>query len=207
MNFPEREDAARAMVEAARAFYRFGWLLGTSGNLSVRLDPMSFLITASGKDKGALAEDDFLVCGLTGQPTEKTPHRPSAETLLHTVIYSEFDDVGAIYHVHEPYAALCSDRDQDRQLGCTRFTGLEMIKGLDIWEEDAVVDVPIVKNHGHIPDLAAAVRGAMSAAVPAVMVHNHGYYAWGPDAFAAKRHIETLAYLYMNSWKSGCAQP
>lgn len=195
----DRREIAQFMVDAARAFYGHGWLMGTSGNLSTRLSDGSFLITASGRDKGALTIDDFLICDLEARPTESTLHRPSAETLVHGVIYGKFPKVRAIFHCHEPYAALCSSRDEGD--GGTRFSGLEMIKGLDNWDENAVVDVPIVPNYADIPTLANAVGVVANAATPGVNVLRHGFYAWGEGPLEAKRHVESLAYLYRYSWE------
>lgn len=198
----DRREAARTMCADARAFYEFGWLFGTSGNLSVRRGADDFLITASGKDKGRLTEDDFLFCDLAGVAVEPTQHRPSAETLVHCVIYRRFADAGAVYHVHEPHAALCSARD--REHGSTRFADLEMIKGFDIWEEGVAVEATIVPNHFDIPTLAAAIDDAITSAdnrLPGVTICNHGIYAWGRNAFEAKRHVETFAYLYRYSWE------
>lgn len=195
-----RAEAATAMIDSASAFYAFGWLLGTSGNLSVRLNADEFLITASGRNKGELTPEDFLVCSRDGRPGAQDALRPSAETEVHTRLYSNFESVGAIYHVHEPYSALCSARDFTD--GGTTFEGLEMIKGLDIWEEGARVIVPIVDNFHSIPRLAEAIVDIATANVPGVMVHNHGFYAWGDGPAEARRHVETLAYLYRYSWES-----
>lgn len=197
-------DARHAMIEAARAFYAFGWMLGTSGNLSCRLSADRFLITGSGHHKGALSDDDFLVCDLTGAAVDQTPNRPSAETLLHCKLYEKFSDVGAIFHVHEPFSALCSRRDAER--GATRFEDHEMLKGLGIWESDAVVDVPIVENESNIPELAKLVGEAARIDVPAVMVSSHGYYTWGKDPDEARRRVESLAYLYHFSWRLESSQ-
>lgn len=200
-----RSAYAREMVHAAQAFYGHGWLMGTSGNLSARMaDEDTFLITASGKDKGALTLDDFLVCDLTGKPAEETPHRPSAETLVHCVIYRLFPEVKSIYHVHQVQAALCSARDQERKE--TRFSGLEMIKGLDVWEEGADIAVPILDNLHDIPALARSIEEYLVSSrfdprVPGVNIYNHGIYAWGKSTAAAKRHIETFGYLYQYSWE------
>lgn len=196
---------AERMCRDAAAFYRFGWLLGTSGNLSTRIDADSFLVSASGKDKGELTPDDFLVCGLDAKPTGDTPLRPSAETPIHAAIYERFAAVGAIYHVHEPYSALCSGRDGLG--GVTVFRDLEMLKGLDIWAPNAVVEVPVLPNHSAIPELARAIdesfdREHDSFSAPGVNIFQHGFYAWGTDNFEAKRHVETLAYLFRHSWEA-----
>ena len=202
----DRARAAAAMVADAATFHGFGWLMGTSGNLSVRRDPSSFLITASGKDKGRLGPDDFLLCGLDGLPAEPTEHRPSAETKVHCEVYRRFPDIGAIYHVHEPYAALCSDRDE--AAGATRVRDVEMIKGLDIWEHDATVDLPILPNPLDTAELARLVgayldRDDVDRRIPAVNILRHGVYAWGRGPFEARRHVESLAYLYRYSWERG----
>lgn len=194
-----RIEAAQSMADAAQAFYHFGWLLGTSGNLSTRMSPEHFLITGSGKNKGTLELDDFLLCDLLGKPVEETHLKPSAETLVHCVLYGADPNCGAIYHVHHLGAALCSSRDA--AAGFTEFRDLEMIKGLGIWDRDRV-RIPIVENHRHIPDLAAAIA-RIDSEVPGIMVLRHGFYAWGRDPFEARRHVESLAYLFDYSWAAG----
>lgn len=197
-------QARHTMIQDARAFYEHGWLMGTSGNLSARQDPDHFIITASGKDKSRLQPQDFLLCGMDGKPVEDGAPKPSAETMIHCVIYNRFEHVGAIYHVHDPYAALCSARDRDEDH--TRFTGLEMIKGLDIWDSAAILQIPILPNHANIPTLATAVKESLDGdrgrwPVPCVNILRHGFYTWGKSCYEAKRHVETLAYLFKYSWE------
>lgn len=202
--------AIDTMIRDARCFYEHGWLLGTSGNLSVRLSPTSFVITASGRDKGRLGPDDFLARDLTDlaapAPAPADPNlKPSAEECIHQAIYARLPAAGAVYHVHEPYAAFCSERDGD--LGATLMASAEMIKGLGIWEPGARVRVPIFKNHAHVPDIArevdAHLRDPANHRIPGVNIRNHGYYAWGATPFEAKRHVETFAYLFRYSWELG----
>jgi methylthioribulose-1-phosphate dehydratase len=194
------------MIRDARGFYEQGWLLGTSGNLSIKLDDDHFLITASGRDKGRLTPEDFLVCPVDGEPSEATPTlKPSAETSIHQAIYARVPEAGAVYHVHEPYSAFCSERDS--YIGATIMAGAEMIKGLGIWEENPRVRIPIFDNHFDVPQIAADINGHLAdeakRRVPGVNIRSHGYYAWGEDAFAAKRHVETFAYLFRYSWEMG----
>ncbi len=200
-----RQRAAQRMIADARVFFQFGWLMGTSGNLSVRLSDDTFLITASGRHKGELCEDDFLLCDLSGQPAEATTLRPSAETLLHCAIYRARPEAQAIYHTHDPYAALCSDRDA--AAGHTTVRAVELIKGLNLWDDDATVHIPILPNPAHIPSLAEATATYVSAlpregwVMPCVNILRHGVYAWGGSAFEARRHMESLAYLFKYSWE------
>ena len=203
---PRRD--AHQLCAHAHIFYNHGWLMGTSGNLSARQSEESFLITASGKDKGALTQDDFLRCDLEGKPLDADCGlRPSAETLIHCEIYRAYPDVGAIYHTHDPYAALCSSRDH--LTGHTPITDVEMIKGLDLWEDGATIQIPILPNPADLKVLAQHVREHLAQReadvyhVPCVNISRHGVYAWGKDTHEAKRHIESLAYLFLYSWQWG----
>lgn len=211
-------SAIETMIRDARCFYEHGWMLGTSGNLSVRLSPNSFVITASGLDKGRLGLNDFITREIAGpckpatEPASDSataPNdpalKPSAEECIHQAIYAQVPGVGAVYHVHEPYAAFCSARDGE--LGSTRIAGAEMIKGLGIWEPHARLRIPIFKNHADVPTIAREVDAHLSDPanhkIPGVNIRGHGYYAWGSSPFEAKRHVETFAYLFRYSWELG----
>jgi methylthioribulose-1-phosphate dehydratase len=45
-------DRRLELINTARNFYQQGWMVGTAGNLSVRLPDDSFWITVSGRAKG-----------------------------------------------------------------------------------------------------------------------------------------------------------
>ncbi|MFP4599088.1 MAG: methylthioribulose 1-phosphate dehydratase [Persicimonas sp.] len=205
MAYPTRNAAAEAMIRDAAAFYGHGWMLGTSGNLSVRLGEGRFLVTASGRDKSRLNPEDFLERAVDGeQPEAPRGVEPSAETEIHEVIYRHLPQAGAVYHVHEPHAAFCSQRDDD--IGSTIMAGAEMIKGLGIWDEDPRVRVPILANHFDVSKIATDIGVYLSATkprVPGVNIQSHGIYAWGETPFEAKRHVETFAYLFRYSWELG----
>jgi len=57
------------------------------------------------------------------------------------------------------------------------------------------VHLPVVANSQDMPTLAQSVAAAVTAEVPAVLVYQHGIYAWGRDAEAARRHIEIFEFL------------
>jgi methylthioribulose-1-phosphate dehydratase len=197
------DDAIETLIAHATEFYRLGWMLGTGGNMSIRTED-GFVITASGRDKGELAEGDFVRVDMEGTAREGDP-TPSAETSVHLAIYREHPDAGAVYHVHDVHAALCSERDA--AIGATRIEGLEMLKGLDVGPDAGAVEIPIFANHDHVPEIAIDVERFLSDGprpiVPAINVRGHGAYAWGESPEAARRHIECLAYLFEFSWKAG----
>jgi methylthioribulose-1-phosphate dehydratase len=150
---------------------------------------LQFWITSSGRQKGELTKADMLLVGDGGWLLEGKG-KPSAETALHQVLYRKFD-IGAVFHVHTIKSAWVSAHCGDAMI----LRGLEMIKGFDRWEPDAEAVVPVVENHHDIPRLAQAVEAAARSDIPAVLVRNHGIYAWGSTCAEARRHVEITEYL------------
>ncbi|MDN9010557.1 methylthioribulose 1-phosphate dehydratase [Brevibacillus laterosporus] len=192
----QRTAAFKKLDEIKLTFARRDWFPGTSGNLSIKISdvPLQFAVTASGKDKTKLSPEDYLIVDGDCNSVEPTNLKPSAETLVHAVVYQSTPDAGACFHVHTIANNVISELYAQKQ----SFTihGQELIKGLGIWEENALLNVPIVENHADIPTLAAAIKEAIKPDVPGVLIRNHGIYAWGRNDFEAKRHIEAFEFLF-----------
>lgn len=171
------------------------WFMGTSGNLAIKVadEPLEFLVTASGKDKKKRTDEDFLLVDAKGQPAVETPLKPSAETLLHCAIY-EKTDAGCSLHVHTVANNVISELYGDA--GKIDFQGQELIKAFGLWEEDAVLTIPIIPNHADIPTLAKEFDAFITADKGAVLIRNHGITVWGKDGFEAKKLLEACEFLF-----------
>jgi methylthioribulose-1-phosphate dehydratase len=171
------------------------WFMGTSGNLAIKVqdDPLQFLVTASGKDKRKRTTEDFLLVDQFGRPAEETHLKPSAETLLHVEIYRK-TNAGCSLHVHTIDNNVISEIYGDR--GEVTFQGQELIKAFDKWEEDAVLNIPIIPNYSHIPTLAKAFSEHIYGDSGAVLIRNHGITVWGKNAFEAKKILEASEFLF-----------
>lgn len=181
------------LASTAAALYRRGWMEGTAGNISVR-DGDLVLITASGRSKGELSEDDTVAVDLlSGDPIGAG--RPSAETCIHLALYRAFDDVGAVVHAHPPYATAVASQESGDAVTFERF---EIIKGLGIAAPDAV-DVPLFPNWPHVPDIADDISrrfAALAAAPPPVLlIAHHGATAWGATLEQARNRLECVEAL------------
>jgi methylthioribulose-1-phosphate dehydratase len=71
-----------------------------------------------------------------------------------------------------------------------------MIKAFGIWEEDAVLTIPIIANHADIPLLAEEFGNYINADKGAVLIRNHGITVWGKDGFEAKKLLEASEFLF-----------
>ena len=193
----ERVRIAQQLVEVAKNFADKGWFPATSGNLSVKLtqEPLVFGVTASGKDKEYLTVNDILLVDGESQAIEPTLLKPSAETLVHAEVYKQVGaGAGSVLHVHTMYNNLISELFFKE--GKVTLQGMELIKGLNIWEENAAIDVPIVENYADIPKLAAEIGKRVDPRVPGVLIRNHGIYAWGENVQAAKRHVQAFEFMF-----------
>ncbi|WP_127484866.1 methylthioribulose 1-phosphate dehydratase [Paenibacillus ehimensis] len=199
----EKQQAFAELREIKTLLASRGWFPGTSGNLSIRTGEFSpeqfaFAITASGKDKSVHTPSDYLLVDQSGQPIETTGLKPSAETLIHCEIY-RLTGCGAIFHVHTVFNNLVSELYAER--GSVPVNGVELIKAFNIWEEEAHIDIPILPNYAEIPRIAELVEGAIVPRIPGILLRKHGIYAWGANAFEAKRHLEAFEFLFEYAYR------
>lgn len=191
----EKQRAVFILNEIKTSLYQKGWFPATSGNLSYKLhdDPLIFAVTTSGKDKSVVTHEDVIFVDIEGHAVEKTRLKPSAEVKIHSGIYQK-TYAGCVIHIHTPTNNFISSvYYEDKKV---RIKNLEMIKALDIWKEDASIEIPIVDNFFDLNALSKAALMAIDKDVPAIMIHNHGIYAWGKDHFEAKRHIEAFEFMF-----------
>ena len=171
------------------------WFMGTSGNLSIKVkdDPIRFLVSASGKDKRKQTNEDFLLVDSNGNSVEDSKLRPSAETLLHCAVYKK-TSAGCSLHVHTVANNVVSELYGDE--GNIEFKGQELIKAFDLWEEDAILRIPIIRNYSDIPKLAEEFQSHILSDKGAVLIRNHGITVWGKDGFEAKKLLEACEFLF-----------
>lgn len=91
-----------AVREMGVRLVQAGLVIGTWGNVSVRLGN-KMVITPSGADYSKLADDDMPLVDL--ETGEYEGPKPSSERGLHSAVYLERKDIGAVIHVHSPHAS------------------------------------------------------------------------------------------------------
>ena len=169
------------------------WFPATSGNISIKVnhEPLTFLISASGKDKTKTTPDDFLLVDYQGKAVLETDLRPSAETILHTNIYN-LTNAGCVLHVHTTDNNVITNLYNEEVI----LRNQEIIKALDIWEECATIRIPIIENDAHIPSLGEKFKKHIHEDSGAVLIRNHGITVWGKDSFDAKKRLEAYEFLF-----------
>ncbi|RVD75525.1 methylthioribulose 1-phosphate dehydratase [Pseudomonas koreensis] len=190
-----REQLAQQIVDAGRFLYGRGWSPATSSNYSTRLSASEALLTVSGKHKGQLGLDDVLATDLSGNSLEPGK-KPSAETLLHTQLYSWRAEIGAVLHTHSVNATVLSRLTPE---GFIEFEDYELQKAFSgISTHESRVRVPIFDNDQDIARLAAKVQPWLDAHPDCVgyLIRGHGLYTWGAQMSDALRQIEAFEFLF-----------
>ena len=197
---PDRVRAAGAALAAeASRFSGYGWMRGTSGNLSVVIDrdPLVLAVTASGLDKSELTDRDVVLIDADGAAIDPGDSRPpSAEAGLHAHIAAR-TGAGAVFHVHAFDAVVAGHRWP----GGVEIRDMEMLKGIGHRAHDETVTIPVIANDQDMAVEAARFDEVYRPAtadvpeVPALIVASHGMDAWGADVAAARRHLEIAEWL------------
>lgn len=196
-----RSEASQELINYAKILYDKGWMMGTSGNLSlcVSKSPLEYVVTASGRQKGQLTEADFVVLGENQSPLFEKQPKPSAETALHEAIYSLVPEASAVFHVHTVTATTLSMQATQDSL---QFSGLEMLKGLGLKTHEATVNLPIYENTQDVAMLASELSERMDITVPGFVLRGHGLYTWGSSPEETFNRLECWEFLFQVAQKS-----
>ena len=203
--FSDLRDAVyRANMELAGS----GLVMGTFGNVSgVDRDAGVFAIKPSGVPYERLRAEHIVVVSLdTGDVVDSTL-RPSSDTPTHLELYRAFD-CGGIAHTHSEFAtALAQARIGIRCLGTTHAdyfcSDVPVTRAMRRNE----VENDYEKNTGLVIVERFSELGIDASTVPAVLVANHGPFAWGTDAFDAVEHAKVLEFIARLEWRILSAAP
>ena len=173
-----------------------GWAPGTGGNFSVVVSekPLQLLVTKSGIDKHTVTPKELLLVNRTGKVVGGRA-KPSAETLLHTMI-ARVTGAACILHTHTPWNTVVSSRELGSSL---ELTGFEMLKGLEgVKTHEHVECVPVFENSQDIPTLSRKVSARMKKQpdMHGFLLRGHGLYTWGNSVAEARRHVEIFEFLF-----------
>jgi L-fuculose-phosphate aldolase len=162
--------------------YRLGFMPGTSGNLSVRLDDQRLLVTPTGVSKFLLRSADMVIVDLQGRQLDGY-RKVTSEVSMHLAVYRHRDDVTAVVHSHPPVATAfaCVGRGLDEML-CQEAVMTLGVVPLATYattgtEEVAVSLAPFISDHD------------------AILMANHGAVSYGSTLLQAFQKMEIVEHL------------
>ncbi|WP_300406045.1 class II aldolase/adducin family protein [Nocardioides sp.] len=168
------------VASAARRLAEEGLLVGTAGNVSVRVGDL-VAVTGSGVTLGVAERHDVVVVRLDGSYVEGALS-PTSELDLHLGVYADRPEVGAVVHTHAPYSTA---------VACV-LDELPVLHYQHLLLGGATRVAPYATFGS--PELATHVRTALADRQAALMA-SHGSVAVGASLDAAVEHALLLEWL------------
>lgn len=193
-----QQPHADALVRVIHWLHAKGWAPATSSNYSFRLhNEPHFAVSASGIDKGTFVAADFITVDAAGVAINDA-RTPSAETLLHCLIYRRLPHTAfSVVHAHTVANTALSYAEAAN--GKITFSGFELQKAFaGISTHESTIEIPIFANNQDIAALAMEIDAYWEThpEMPAFLLAGHGLYTWGDSIAAAKRHLEACEFLF-----------
>ena len=189
----ERQTLADDLVRAARAAREEGLVVSTSGNISVRLDDGSFLISAARTRLGHLQRNDLVRVSIaTGETLQAgAASRPSRETPMHRAAYAACDGIGSVLHCQSPNATVLAASVEP-------LPDLRFIPEVPVYVQKARA-VPYL-TPGSVELGNAVARHLAEPSVHVVQLGNHGQLVVGPrplDAVERATFFELACRIWL----------
>jgi 3-dehydro-4-phosphotetronate decarboxylase len=187
-------EALRAEVAAVcRRLYERDMVTSTGGNVSVRAQDGTILISPTGRSLADLAPEEFVAVSPDGAISGG---RPSKELGFHRAVLERQPGSGAVIHGHSAVAIAVAGQIEPHEVdGFPAYTAGYVMR---------VGRLPVLPYHpSGSQSLADAIAGAMGTDGRAVLLQNHGFVTAGTTLEAAFNTAEELIdalkiYLFSN---------
>lgn len=170
----------RQIAEIARLCWDRGYIGAIDGNVSVRLDDGTLLVTPSGSVKFLIRPEDIVRTDAEGRPL--SGGRASSEILMHVTCYRERPDIRAVVHAHPPTAVAFSLAGKD----LTQPIIPELVVTLG-----AIPTAPY--GTPGTPELPESVRELVRCS-DAILMERHGALCLGTDLLDAYKKLEQIEH-------------
>ena len=200
------EQLKKTVCEANLLLPKYGLVTFTWGNVSaVDREKRLIVIKPSGVDYDGMTWEDMVVVDMNGKKVEGK-WKPSSDTPTHAALYRAFKNIGGVVHTHSRWAASFAQAGRGilpmgtthadyfyGEIPCTRLMTEKEIRGQYELETGNVI-IETFKDRD--PD-----------AVPGVLVHSHGPFAWGTDAMNAVHNAVVMEEVAFMNWHAQMISP
>jgi ribulose-5-phosphate 4-epimerase/fuculose-1-phosphate aldolase len=177
----DRQAAKEEVLSASRFLAERGLLVGTGGNVSIRIEGSEALaITPSSMDYLTMTAGDVCVVDFQQQLVEGA-HPPSVEAGMHAAVYARRLDVNAVVHTHQPQASAFA-------LTGGGIPALFDEQVLNLGESVELVPYGLSGSTALLENIAARLENQANA----YLLQNHGVLVLGMTPELALRNVLLL---------------
>lgn len=174
------EELKKKVYEANMELQRKGLVIYTWGNVSgIDREKGLVVIKPSGVDYDTMKAEDMVVLDLNGNIVEGK-YKPSTDTPTHLVMYNTYQNIGGVVHTHSEWAT--SFAQAGLSIPAFGTTHADYFYGdipctRDLTDDE--INGEYEKETGNVIVETIGERNPLE--VPAIVVKNHGPFAWGKD--------------------------
>ena len=195
---PSKDEQIRQdIVVTCQRLYARGLIVGTEGNVSVRVTPERLWITPAGCHKGWLSPEALICIDFAGQVLTGQG-RPSSETPMHLALYRCRPEIQAVIHAHPPVATALT-------VAGYRLEPALLPETIVLLGEVPTVPYQMPTTQRFAEEVSAAMHS-----VDAVLLENHGSVTVGSSlqaAFNLMEMVERAAQVFYLAKTLGRVQP
>jgi L-ribulose-5-phosphate 4-epimerase len=186
-----QENLRKAVCDANIELQRQKLVIYTWGNVSgIDRQKGVVAIKPSGVAYDELTPEKIVLLDLDGKILEGTLN-PSSDTPTHLELYRNFPDIGGVCHTHSTNATMWAQAG--REIPCFGTTGADYFYGSipvtdPMTKEEIESDYEL--NTGKV--IVKRFTNIDPMQIPAVLVANHGPFAWGKSP---EKAVETTVVL------------
>ena len=184
------QEAKELVCDSGKRLLKEGLVARTWGNVSVKIDDNTMVITPSGRKYEELTPNDMVVVNFRNLKYEGRL-KPSSELKLHAEVYKTRPEIKSVIHTHQMYASIVASAQKDVPVLNTahqKILGTKIVKG-------APYALPNSKKI--TKETARSMEGAFAA-----LMSNHGAVCCGyelEEAFEKCLILEEACKLYLES--------
>jgi L-fuculose-phosphate aldolase len=194
------QDASGALIRSGRRLGARGLISAGEGNLSIRLDPTSLLVTPSGRRKDELEADDLVLVRMdhtSSDARSRSGFRPTSDLAIHLAVHAARPDIGAVVHAHLPASMALTVAGEIPDPATLPETAL-FLPRLPYLSLGAPGSVELANR------IAAALAEPPAPLPGAVLLERHGAVAVGDDIDQAVDRLELVEVL-CRTWRDALA--
>jgi L-ribulose-5-phosphate 4-epimerase len=177
---------------------KHGLVTFTWGNVSgIDREQGLVVIKPSGVSYEEMTAGDMVVLEVETGSVVEGKLKPSSDTATHLELYKAFPNIGGIVHTHSRWATTFAQAGRGLQaLGTTH--GDYFYGEIPCTRKMTKVEIEgeYEKETGQV--IKETFQGKNPDAIPAVLVHSHGPFAWGTDPMDAVHNavvLEEIAFM------------
>ena len=186
---------------------KHGLVTFTWGNVSgIDRQQGLMVIKPSGVAYEEMKPEDMTVVELETGKVVEGGRVPSSDTPTHIELYKAFSNAGGIVHTHSRWATVFAQAGRGiPALGTTHADYFHGEIPCTRKMTDAEIEGEYEKETGRV--IRETFEGKDADAIPAVLVHSHGPFAWGADPLEAVQHAVVLEEVALMNFHTLLLEP